>query len=138
MRIAEPRIGSTAVPVEYGGLTGEQLDLPTDTFDAALSTRTLCTIPDLDAALAEVRRVLKPGGTFHFIEHGHSPDHKVARMQRRLEPLNKPLAGECRLTRPIADEMERAGFSVEKIDTYYFEHEPKLLGDTYEGRAISP
>jgi ubiquinone/menaquinone biosynthesis C-methylase UbiE len=138
MRIAEPRIATTTVPVEYGGLTGEHLDLPTDAFDTALSTWTLCTIPDLDAALAEVRRVLKPGGVFHFIEHGHSPDDKVARMQRRLEPLNKRIAGGCHLTRPIADNIERAGFNVEKINTYYFEHEPKVLGYTYEGRAISP
>jgi ubiquinone/menaquinone biosynthesis C-methylase UbiE len=138
MRIAAPRVAQAPAPVEYGGLTGERLDLPSDAFDAALSTWTLCTIPDLDAALAELRRVLKPGAAFHFIEHGHSPDDKVARMQQRLEPLNKRLAGGCHLTRPIAEDIERAGFTIEKIETYYFPGEPKVVGYTYEGRAVSP
>ena len=135
MRIAEPRIAETAVPVEFGGLTGEHLDLPSAEFDAVLSTWTLCTIPNLQAALAEMRRVLKPGGSLHFVEHGHAPDAKVARWQERLEPINKRLAGGCHLTRRISDELERAGFAVEKIDTYYFKGEPKPMGYTYEGRA---
>src|SRR5436309_3634095 len=83
MRIAEPRIAQSSVPVEYDGLTGEHLDLPSAEFDAVLSTWTLCTIPHLDAALAEMRRVLKPGGAFRFVEHGHAPDAKVARWQAR-------------------------------------------------------
>src|SRR4051794_39472974 len=82
-------------PIEYGGLTGEHLDLPSDEFDAVLSTWTLCTIPNVDAALAEMRRVLKPGGAFHFIEHGHTPDAKVAHWQARIEPVWKPPAGGC-------------------------------------------
>src|SRR6266576_167247 len=127
MRIAEPRIARTSVPVEYGGLTGEQLDLPSGEFDAVLSTWTLCTIPNLEAALAEMRRVLKPGGSFHFVEHGHAPDEKVAHRQERLEPLNKRLAGGCHLTRRIADDIAQAGFDIEKIDTYYFKGEPKIF-----------
>jgi ubiquinone/menaquinone biosynthesis C-methylase UbiE len=137
MRIAEPRIAESTAPVDYGGLTGEQLDLPSGEFDAVLSTWTLCTIPNLDAALAEVRRVLKAGGSFHFIEHGHSPDPKIIRWQERLEPINKRLAGGCHLTRHISDDIERAGFEIEKLDTYYFEREPKPMGYTYEGRAVS-
>ena len=137
MKIAKPRIVKSSVPVEYGGLTGEHLDLPSDEFDAALSTWTLCTIPNLQAALAEIRRVLKPGGSFHFVEHGHAPDHKVARAQARLEPLNKRLAGGCHLTRHISDDIEQAGFDIEKIDTYYIKGEPKIFGYTYEGRAVS-
>jgi ubiquinone/menaquinone biosynthesis C-methylase UbiE len=137
MRIAEPRIVKASTPVEYGGLTGEHLDLPSGEFDAVLSTWTLCTIPNLDAALSEVRRVLKPGGTFHFIEHGHAPDEKVARLQRRLEPINKRLGGGCHLTRRIPEEIEKAGFDIQKLDTYYFKGEPKPMGYSYEGRAIS-
>jgi SAM-dependent methyltransferase len=116
---------------------GEKLDLPSGEFDAALSTWTLCTIPNLDAALAEIPRVLKPGGSFHFVEHGHSPDERVARTQARLEPINKCLAGGCHLTRHISEDIERAGFHIEKIETYYFKGEPKPMGYTYEGRAIS-
>ena len=137
MRIAEPRIAKSPVPVEYGGLTGEHLDLPTGAFDAVLSTWTLCTIPDLDAALAEIHRVLKPGGSFHFVEHGHAPDENVARWQARLEPLNKRLAGGCHLTRRIMDDITRAGFKIEDVDAYYFDGEPKPMGYTYEGRAVS-
>jgi ubiquinone/menaquinone biosynthesis C-methylase UbiE len=138
MRIAEPRIAKTPVRVENGGLTGERLDLPDDTFDTALSTWTLCTIPNLDAALAEIRRVLKPGGTFSFVEHGHAPDENVVRWQQRIEPVWKPLAGGCHLTRQIAEDIERAGFDIQKLDTYYFEGEPKPMGYTYEGCAVSP
>lgn len=89
MRLAAPRIARSDVPVELGGLTGERLDLPSEEFDAVLSTWTLCTIPDLATALAEMRRVLKPGGVLHFVEHGHAPDAKVARWQQRLEPLEQ-------------------------------------------------
>ena len=137
MRIAEPRIAKSSVPVENGGLTGERLELPSGEFDAVLSTWTLCTIPNVDAALAEIIRVLKPGGSFHFIEHGHAPDEKVARLQRRLEPMNKRLAGGCHLTRHISEDIERAGFDMEKVDTYYFKGEPKPMGYTFEGRAVS-
>jgi ubiquinone/menaquinone biosynthesis C-methylase UbiE len=137
MKIAQPRIAKAPVPVEYGGLTGERLDLPTAAFDAVLSTWTLCTIPNMDAALAEIRRILKPGGSFHFIEHGHAPDEKVARTQARLEPVNKLLAGGCHLTRRIPDDIERAGFAIDAIERYYFPGEPKPMGFTYEGRAFS-
>jgi len=135
MRIAEPRIARSSTPVALAGLTGEHLDLPTEQFDAVLSTWTLCTIPDLDAALAELRRVLKPGGTFHFVEHGRAPEAKVARWQDRIEPIWKPLAGGCHLTRRITDSIARAGFSIEKLDNYY-EPGPKPFGYTYEGYAV--
>jgi ubiquinone/menaquinone biosynthesis C-methylase UbiE len=135
MRIAERRITATSVEVEYGGLTGEMLDLPSDEFDAVLSTWTLCTIPNLGAALAEMRRVLRPSGSLHFVEHGHSPDPNVERWQRRLEPMNKRLGGGCHLTRRIPEELERAGFTIDKIDTYYVNGELKPMGYTFEGRA---
>ena len=137
MRIAAPRIANAPVPVEYGGLTGEHLDLPSGEFDAALSTWTLCTIPNMDAALAEVRRVLKPGGVFHFVEHGHAPDPSVARWQARIEPPWKHIAGGCHITRRIPDAIERAGFEIQELDTYYREGEPKPMGYTFEGRAVT-
>src|SRR5437660_6502181 len=130
MPIAEPRIAETSVPVENGGLTGERLDLPSAAFDAVLSTGTLCTIPNMEAALAEMRRVVKPGGSFHFVEHGHAPDENVVRWQERLEPLNKRLAGGCHLTRHISADIERAGFEIDKLEMYYFKGEPKPMGYT--------
>lgn len=138
MRLAAPRIERSTVPIEVGGLTGERLDLPSEAVDAALSTWTMCTIPDLEIALEELRRVLKPGGTLHFVEHGHAPDESVARWQARLEPLNKRLAGGCHITRRIPDALEHAGFAIEHLESYYFEGEPKPFGYTYEGRAVRP
>jgi len=136
MRIAGPRIAQSSVPIEPAGLNGERLELESEACDAVLSTWTLCTIPDLGAALAEMLRVLKPGGTLHFVEHGHAPDPNVERWQRRLEPLNKRLAGGCHLTRRIPDFLRQAGFDVERLDTYYFMGEPKVFGYTYEGVAL--
>jgi ubiquinone/menaquinone biosynthesis C-methylase UbiE len=135
MRIAEPRIAATSAKVELAGLNGETLDLPSDEFDAALSTWTLCTIPDVDAALAEIRRVLKPGGTFHFVEHGRAPDASVARWQARIEPAWKHVAGGCHVTREISDLIERAGFQLDRVHTYYMSGEPKIFGYTFEGVA---
>lgn len=136
MHLAQPRIAKTSAKVELAGLTGERLDLPSEEFDAVLSTWTLCTIPDMDAALAEVRRVLKPGGTFHFVEHGHSPDEGVARWQRRFEPFSKRIFGGCHLTRKMDERIEQAGFAVGSLDTYYAKGDPKPFGYTFEGRAM--
>lgn len=137
MRIAQPRIEAAGPDVELAGLDGQRLDVPTDSVDAVLSTWTLCTIPDLNAALGEVRRVLKPGGTLVFVEHGHAPDEKVARWQRRLEPVSKRVFGGCHLTRDIAGEVEAAGLAIDELDTYYADHDPKPFAFTYEGRAIA-
>jgi ubiquinone/menaquinone biosynthesis C-methylase UbiE len=135
MRIAQPRIATTSAKVELAGLTGEKLDLPSEEFDAALSTWTLCTIPDVDAALGEIRRVLKPGGKFHFVEHGRAPDTEVARWQSRIEPPWKRIAGGCHVTREISDLIERAGFQIDRVQTYYMSGEPKIFGYTFEGVA---
>jgi ubiquinone/menaquinone biosynthesis C-methylase UbiE len=135
MRLAQPRIAASSASVELGGLDGQHLDLPSEQFDAVLSTWTLCTIPDLATALAEVRRVLKPDGSFHFVEHGHAPDANIARWQERLEPVNKRLLGGCHLTRAISDDIEQAGFVFERLDTYYVKGSPKPWGYTFEGCA---
>jgi ubiquinone/menaquinone biosynthesis C-methylase UbiE len=135
MRIAKPRIARSQARVELAGLSGEHLDLPSDEYDCVLSTWTLCTIPDIAVALGELRRVLKPGGTLHFVEHGRAPDANVALWQSRLEPLNKRLAGGCHLTRDIPRMLEGAGFAVDQLHTYYFKGEPKVFGFTFEGIA---
>src|SRR3954467_14989111 len=98
-KLATKRLEASAVRVERAGLDGQSLPFDDDSFDCAVSTWTMCTIPDVDAALAEVRRVLRPGGTLHFVEHGLSPDPSVARWQHRLEPVQKRLFGGCHLTR---------------------------------------
>lgn len=136
-RLASERIAASTVPVERVGLDGQALPLDDDTFDCALSTWTMCTIPDLAAALSEVRRVLRPGGTLHFVEHGLAPDESVARWQRRLAPLQKRLFGGCHLTRPILDAIQDAGFTITEVDVFYEEGAPKVLGADKLGVATA-
>jgi SAM-dependent methyltransferase len=134
MKMAGKRIARAPVPVHAAGLDGERLELPDDRFDCALSTMTLCTIPDVGAALHELRRVLKSGGRFHFAEHGHSPDAKVARRQERFEPWEKRFAGGCHLTRDIPALLTDAGFTIDGLDTFYIKG-PKPWSYMYVGRA---
>jgi SAM-dependent methyltransferase len=119
LRIARARVARSPIPIEQAGLDGESIDLPDGCCDSALCTFTLCTIPRPDAALAEVGRILRPGGRFHFLEHGLSPDRGVARWQGRLEPLQRLLAGGCHLTRDPALMVERAGFVVDELVQRY-------------------
>ncbi len=135
MRLAASRIDRSSVPVRLAGLDGQHLDLPSEHFDAVLSTWTLCTIPDVTVALEELRRVLRPGGSLHFVEHGHAPDDKVARLQARIEPVHRRLAGGCHLTRRIPTLIEQSGFAIDDLDTYYLRGEPRIYGHTFEGRA---
>lgn len=112
-RLAEARISASPTEVEHIGLHGEALPLDDDSCDAALSTFTLCTIPGVEQAIAEVARVLKPGARFHFLEHGLAPDEGVARWQRRIEPVQKKVAGGCHLTRDAVELLDAAGFRVD-------------------------
>jgi SAM-dependent methyltransferase len=137
-KLAAGRLGATAVPVERSGLDGQSLPFPDDSYDAALSTWTLCTIPDVAAALAEIRRVLKPGATLHFLEHGLAPDESVRRWQRRLDPLEQRIAGGCHFTRPVINLLTTAGFTIEELDVFYEQGAPKFAGADSLGTATSP
>lgn len=139
-KLASKRLAASSVPVQRNGLDGQSLPLPDDSCDTALSTWTLCTIPDVATALREVRRVLKPGGTLHFVEHGLAPDEdeKVQRLQHRLEPLQKRMFGGCHLTREIADLLTDAGFTIAEMDVFYEDGAPKFLAADTLGVAVSP
>lgn len=137
-KLAGKRVAGAPVPVERTGLDGQSLPLSTDSCDAALSTYTLCTIPDVTAALAEIRRVLKPGATFHFLDHGLAPDEPVRRWQHRLDPLQQKLFGGCHLTRPIADLVTEAGFTITDVDIFYEKGAPKPWAAASLGVAVSP
>lgn len=136
-KIAAKRLADSKVPVEYIGLDGQNLPLDDDVIDHVLVTWTLCTIPDVDAALSEMRRVLRPGGKIHFVEHGLAPQPQVARWQDRLTPLQRRLGGGCHLNRPIEQMIEEAGFRIEEIDKFYAKG-PKPFGYMYRGVGISP
>jgi ubiquinone/menaquinone biosynthesis C-methylase UbiE len=137
-QLARQRLNAASIPVQRSGLDGQSLPLEDGSYDAALSTWTLCTIPDADAALREVRRVLKPGGTLHFLEHGLAPDEKVRRWQRRLNPLERRVFGGCNLTRPIVDLLTAAGFTIKELDVFYQKGAPKFGGADSLGTAVSP
>jgi SAM-dependent methyltransferase len=137
-KMAGQRLKAAGLPVQRSGLDGQSLPFADGSYDAALSTWTLCTIPDAAAALGELRRVLKPGGTFHFLEHGLAPDEDVRRWQRRLEPLQKRLLGGCHLTRPIAGLLTAAGFTVTEVDVFYEPGTSKVTGADSLGIAVAP
>jgi ubiquinone/menaquinone biosynthesis C-methylase UbiE len=137
-KLAGKRLRATTVPVHRAGLDGQSLPFPDDRFDTALSTWTMCTIPDITAALHELRRVLKPGGTLHFVEHGLAPDERVRHWQHRLEPLEKRLFGGCHLTRPVVELLTDAGFTIKEVDRYYEKGSPKFLGAHSLGVAQAP
>jgi ubiquinone/menaquinone biosynthesis C-methylase UbiE len=137
-KLAEKRLSATTVPVQRSGLDGQSLPFEADSFDSALSTWTLCTIPDVEAALREVRRVLKPGGRIHFVEHGLAPDESVQRWQHRLEPVQKRVFGGCHLTRRPAELLKGAGFEIVDLDVFYEDNAPKFLAADSLGVAVSP
>jgi len=116
---AAERIAASLATVTHVGLDGQVLPIEDDSCDGALSTFTLCTIPDVGAALAELRRVLKPGGRLHFLEHGRAPDPKVRTWQHRIEPVQKRLADGCHLTRDPVAMVEAAGFTMVHHDSRY-------------------
>jgi ubiquinone/menaquinone biosynthesis C-methylase UbiE len=136
-KIAQQRVASSSVPIERSGLDGQSLPFADATFDSALSTFTICTIPDSLAALYEVRRVLKPGGALHFCEHGLAPDESVRRWQHRLEPTQKVLFGGCHLTRDVVDLARQAGFTIGDVDVFYEKGSPKAFVALSLGTAVA-
>ena len=118
-RLAERKVSSVPFEVRFLDLPGEEIPLEDDSVDTVVTTYTLCTIPDAPRALAQMHRVLKPGGELVFLEHGEAPDQNVRRWQRRLEPGWKKVFGGCYLTRPIQSLIKDAGFNIAEMDAMY-------------------
>jgi SAM-dependent methyltransferase len=133
--LARDRIAECSFDVDFVGLDGEVLPLEDASVDSVLCTWTLCTIPDAERALLEVRRVLRPGGAFHFVEHGLSPDAGVARWQQRLNRPWKAIAGGCNINRPIDALVRDAGFELRELSNEYVSG-PRTHAYMYEGRAL--
>jgi ubiquinone/menaquinone biosynthesis C-methylase UbiE len=133
--LARKRIAGSSFPVEFVGLSAEKLPVADASFDSLVSTFTLCTIPDVGAALAEMRRALKPDGRFYFVEHGHADDPGVARWQERLNGLEQRMFGGCHLNRDIAALITQAGFDIQRLEHAYLQGAPKFAGFLYRGVA---
>ena len=134
--LATRRVTQAPVPAVLVRGTAEQMPFPDATFDSAVMTWTLCSIPRPEAALAEMRRVLRPGGHIVFVEHGLSPEPVIARWQRRLTPCWSRLSGGCHLDRKADDLIRNAGFRLTGIETGYMRG-PKPWTYMYQGTALA-
>jgi ubiquinone/menaquinone biosynthesis C-methylase UbiE len=134
-RIGRKRIASARCPIETVGLDAESIRLDAARADCALSTFTLCTIPDAARALGEVKRILRPGGRLFFLEHGKAPDAGVARWQERINGLQRAIAGGCNLNREIPALVTQSGFAIESLDSYYVPGAPYTHAYFFRGVA---
>jgi ubiquinone/menaquinone biosynthesis C-methylase UbiE len=134
-RLAEKRIQRSAIEVEVYQLRAEELPLPNHSFDSVISTWTLCSIEQIEKALQEIRRVLKPQGRFFFLEHGLSPDPSIQRWQNRLNPLQKKIGDGCQLIRSFNTLIPAQGFDVIELKIFPVPSLPHLIGTMYQGIA---
>ena len=132
---AQKNLQQSPVQVEWLGLPGEEIPLDSHSADTVVLTFTLCTIPDWETALKQMKRVLKPGGKLLFCEHGAAPDETVARWQNRVNPLWKKIAGGCHLNRNIPELISQAGFSIRELEADYLPKTPRIAGFRYRGFA---
>ncbi|UMG92503.1 class I SAM-dependent methyltransferase [Nocardioides sp. TF02-7] len=137
-RMSEQRRDRAPFPVRRVGLDGQRVDAPDGSYDHVLCTFTLCTIPDPGRALSEVRRVLRPGGGFAFLEHGLAPTPRTAAWQRRLDPVQRRLAGGCHLSRDVPALVRDAGLDLVEVRSEYLPgpRTPWTFG--HRGRAVRP
>lgn len=133
--LAAKRVANAPFEVEFIDLPGEEIPLEDNSVDTVLLTYTLCTIPDTAQALAQMKRVLKPGGKLLFSEHGAAPDESVKKWQERINPYWKPIAGGCNLNCAIPQLLEQAGFKINDMDMAYLPGTPKFAGFNYWGEA---
>jgi ubiquinone/menaquinone biosynthesis C-methylase UbiE len=133
---AEARIAATGIAVDKRVVGSESLPFDAGRFDCVVSTFTLCSIPQVERALTEIHRVLKPRGRFLFLEHGLSPDESVQKWQRRLNGLQRLLADNCHLDRDIRQLVAAQRYTSLEIDEFYLEKTPRTHGYLFLGAAI--
>jgi len=135
-RIAERRIAQSPIEVVHVPVSSEHLDLPDESFNSVVCTFTLCSIGDVDSAVAEMRRILRIGGRMFFIEHGLSDDPRIQWWQHKLNPVNKIIGDGCHLNRVPTTTILNSGLRMERLDTFYLKKAPKYGGFIYRGVAV--
>ena len=113
----------------------EDIELPDNSIDTILITYTLCTIPNLNKSMSEMKRVLKPGGKFIFCEHGIAPDINIIKWQRRINPIWGIFFGGCNINRNIPQIISKSGFNISNLNQMYLPSTPKIVGYNYWGEA---
>ena len=113
----------------------EDIELPDNSIDTILITYTLCTIPNLNKSMSEMKRVLKPGGKFIFCEHGIAPDVNIIKWQRRINPIWGIFFGGCNINRNIPQIISKSGFNISNLNQMYLPSTPKIVGYNYWGEA---
>ena len=136
LRLAHTRTADAVVPVSLLRASAEHLPFAVAAFDTVVMTWTLCSIANPVAALIEMRRVLKPSGQLLFVEHGLSPELRIARWQHRLTPCWKRIGGGCHLDRKMDDLIRAAGFQIDAIEKGYMKG-PKAWTFMYRGSATN-
>lgn len=132
---AQKKIGYGRIEIELINQSSEALPFPDNSINAVASTYTLCSIKDINAALTEINRVLKPGGKYYFLEHGLADNLKTQKWQHRLNPIQNIWSGGCNLNRDIKSLISNAGFNILELKNYYLKRDPKIVGYMYEGIA---
>lgn len=132
---ARKRVESSGIHVDFQSMSADSLPFPDCTFESVVSTFTVCSIENVDQALAEIKRVLKQGGRFFFLEHGLSPDPNVEKWQNRLNSINNTFADGCNLNRDIKTLIESTELNISKLENFYLEKTPRFAGYLYNGVA---
>jgi ubiquinone/menaquinone biosynthesis C-methylase UbiE len=134
-RMARKRVAARRLPVEFLSQSAEEpLPLPNESVDTVVVTWTICSIPNVEQALRQMKRVLKPSGRLIFLEHGRSPDPSVVAWQDRLTPLWKRFTGGCHLNRKMDELITAAGFQITELKTCYLSG-PRPMSYIYQGFA---
>ena len=136
-RLARKRIAAASVPIEFLLGASERLPFENGAFDTVVTTLVLCSVSDVARALAEVRRVLAPGGRYLVLEHGLADDAKIQKWQKRLNPLNRAMLGGCNLDRPTTELVTAAGFRFDSLREFYADGAPSFAAFTTVGAAAA-
>ncbi len=136
-KTAANRIAKSNIGVDLHCIDGKSLPFGDHCFDTVVSTWTLCSIADIDAALKEIRRVLRPDGRLLFIEHGLAESTRIQWWQHKLTPIQKVLGCGCHLNRAIDTLIERAGFTITALDRFILTAATPLAGSMFRGQAVN-